>query len=549
MLTWKKQFGSVVPLAVEFDERKIDGIFADINQCHLPGAAVGVAIGGVPVYRKGFGLASMELPVVLSPSMRMRIYSTTKHFTCLAFMLLCEERRASVDDPLGRYLPELHPVAHKVTMRQLMGNISGLRDVKTIWCQFSGMRHDVPIVDLLSLYSDIDDLDFAPGTTCSYNNGGFLLLTAVIERITGKRLEEVLRTRIFEPVRMHDTLLRRFDTDFVPNSATMHVTRAVGGFDRSYTPGERAGEGGIVSTVDDLLTWLAHMDAPVVGSAATWEAMKTPQKLANGTSTGYGFGLMIGQYRGVDIVHHGGGGMGANAQMLKVPAAGLDIAIMVNRHDVSGIALGNKILDVCLPGLTSIKESADAPVASGLFRSPTTGRVVQLGQASNAAFPWASDRRRIATVDGTEMLVEPDSSGVLWPVGAYAVTKQAITVIGDRQCPSAIRLSDFGNVDDLKRLEPISADHALTAIIGRYRSETTRTTAEIHTTGETKLLSTQGAFGSAQFTLECLADGVWRARSTNAVTPWGGILSFDAERTLFRFSSFGLRALMFRRIA
>jgi D-aminopeptidase len=108
----------------EIDEKRIDAIFAVVDQCHLPGAAVGIAIDGKPVYRKGFGLANMELPFVLSPSVRMRIYSTTKHFACLAYMLLCEEGRAGIDDPIGKYLPELHPVSRNATMRQLMGHTS-----------------------------------------------------------------------------------------------------------------------------------------------------------------------------------------------------------------------------------------------------------------------------------------------------------------------------------------------------------------------------------------------------------------------------------------
>jgi hypothetical protein len=77
------------------------------------------------------------------------------------------------------------------------------------------------------------------------------------------------------------------------------------------------------------------MDASRVGGAATWELMKTPQTLANGTSTEYGLRLTIDRYLDVDILYHGGGGLGANSQMLKVPAADLDIAIMVNRHDLN----------------------------------------------------------------------------------------------------------------------------------------------------------------------------------------------------------------------
>src|SRR5580658_3725362 len=104
--------------SIAFDERKIDAIFADLDQCHSPGAAVGIAIDNRPVYRKGFGLANMELPVVLSPTIRMRIASTTKHFTCLAYMLLCEEGKAALDDPIGRYVPELKPASGRATVRQ-----------------------------------------------------------------------------------------------------------------------------------------------------------------------------------------------------------------------------------------------------------------------------------------------------------------------------------------------------------------------------------------------------------------------------------------------
>lgn len=102
---------SKLPLA--FDEKKIDTIFAGIDQCYLPGAVVGIVIDGEPVYRKGFGLANIELPVVLSPSSRMRIHSMTKHLACRAYMLLCEEGNAGIDDPLEKYLPELHPVTRK----------------------------------------------------------------------------------------------------------------------------------------------------------------------------------------------------------------------------------------------------------------------------------------------------------------------------------------------------------------------------------------------------------------------------------------------------
>jgi D-aminopeptidase len=98
---------STPSMVVEFDEAKIDEIFSELNQCHAPGAAVGIAVAGRPVYRKGFGLANIELPVVLSPTVRLRIGSVSKHFTCFAYMLLCERGLAGIDDAVGRFFPEV----------------------------------------------------------------------------------------------------------------------------------------------------------------------------------------------------------------------------------------------------------------------------------------------------------------------------------------------------------------------------------------------------------------------------------------------------------
>jgi D-aminopeptidase len=529
---------STKALVVEFDQKKIDAIVSPVIGSHLPGAAVGIAIGGRPVYRKGFGLASMELPVVLSPSTRMRIYSTTKHFVCLAYMLLCEEGRAGIDDPVGKYLPELHPVTHSVRIRHLMGNTSGLRDSHDIFWQFSGMEREVSSGKLLSFYRDIDDVSFVPGTAWSYNNGGFLILSAVVERVTGRTLEEVFRTRIFEPAGMYDTLLRRLNTEFVSNSATMHMTNLTGGFDRSmpYLPGALAGEGGLVSTIDDMLRWLRNIEAPVVGSVGTWADMKAPHILANGVSTAYGFGLVSGRYRGVDTLFNAGGGMGANSQMLTVPAAGLGVVVIVNRHDLSSMLLVDQILDACLPELEGTRKPFGGPFVVGSFCSPTSGRIIQLA---------VEHGRQIAWIDNYKIEFESDGNGVLWPAPPFSQLKQSMIFVGDRESPTALRFNDFGNEDELPRVRTVDEPDA-SALIGCYRSDATRTEATICESGADIVLRTVGRFGSATFELVSLADGVWRAVSR---LPWmGGVLSVNRDEKGFRFSTARNRALPFRRV-
>jgi D-aminopeptidase len=541
-------------MEVRFDEKQIDSIFADVDQCHLPGAAVGIAVHGKPIYRKGFGLANIELPVALSPTIRMRIGSITKHFACFAYMLLCEAGAARIDDTIGTYLPELHDVTHDVTIRQLMGNIGGLRDVHDICWQFSGTGRPVSSAELLSLYRQIDDRCAPPGSTWLYNNGGFLMLSAAIERITGLSLEQVLDEKIFKPVGMVDTLLRRWDTDFVPNSATLHMISSSGNhenwwrnttsntmtpsrcFDRSYLGTALAGEAGMVSTIDDMLRWLAHMDEPIVGTAETWATMKQQQTLANGTCTGYGLGLMCGRYRGAETLSHPGGVMGGNAQMLKVPSAGLDIVVMLNRYDVFGVLLVEKILDTCLPSLEPVKEPTRRPIATGVFHSPVTGRVIQL---------LASEHQQIVSIDGVDLPFAPDDRGVLWPTGALAYSKQAITLVGDPVTPHSIRFSDFGNRDELVRAAAAGAPD-VAPVAGCYRSGTTGTEVRICETEAGPQLTAIGRFGSVVYPLECLAENIWRIKPNSAFPP-GGILSFGRDE--FHFASFRTRALRFGRVS
>lgn len=520
-----------------FDESAIDRIFAALDQSQAPGAAVGIAVGGRPVYRKGFGLANLELPVALSPSMRLRIGSTTKHFTCLAYMLLCEEGKAAPDDTVGKYLPELHPVTQRVKLGQLMSNTGGLRDVYDICWQFSGSAHEVASRELLALYRGIDDVNAAPGTAWIYNNGGFLILGAVIERITGQTLGGVLRERIFEPVGMHDTLLREFDSDFVANSATLHMTGPGGKFNRSYLGTAQAGEGGMVSTVDDMLRWLAHMEAPVVGTAETWRALKTPRSLANGTSTGYGLGLMTDTYRGLETLAHGGGVLGGNSQMLKVPSLGLDIVVMVNRHDVFACMLANEMLDTLVPGLDAVEDAPAGQISSGAFRSPTTGRIIQL---------LGRDGQQFFSIDGSDWPCIRTKDGVLKHLPIWSQIQQAVRMVGNPEHPTSLWFTEFGATDELVRIPPAN-DVRSKDIEGRYQSAIADTEATICPNGSGLSLVTVGSFGRSTFALESLGEGVWRARF-NGAWPQGGVLSFQHDGGGFLFSGSRNRALSFQRV-
>jgi D-aminopeptidase len=526
----------------KFDSKAIEAVFEHINQCQLPGAVVGVQLAGAPVYRMGFGLASIELPMLLTPDIRMRIYSITKQFTCLAYLLLCEEGAASPDDSVGRHLPELHPVTQRVTARQLMGHTSGLRDAHEISWSFSGTGHSVRSDEVLQLYREIDDVNAGPGETWSYNNGGFLILTSIIERITGRCLEDVFRERIFEPLGMHDTLLRRVDTNFVPRSATMHAMSSSGEYNKNYMGYASAGEGGIVSTVNDMLRWLSHMGAPRVGTARTWEAMKRAQVLSNGTYTGYGLGLLCGSYRGVETLSHSGGALGANAHVIKTPSLGLDIVVMSNRNDVSSTLLANKILDAFVPG-DDTPVSTSEKFATGLFCSTKTGRVIELF-SSDSAFVEGSAAQQIVSINGADLPMRRDADGSLRPAGIAAYLKYIVTVCGEWQRPSSILFNSYGETDNLNAVAQTKGDQQVSDIEGRFSAFATRIQARISKNEGRWWIEWIGSFGSAKYSLRRLSTGLWRANSDSSA----GILSFDQDGQGFRYSTLTMSALVFRRI-
>lgn len=519
-------------VVTHFDEARLDAIFASLDQCSQPGAAVAVAIDGIPVYRRGFGLAHMELPVVLSPAMRMRIGSTTKHFTALAFLLLCEEGCAALGDPIGKYLGEINEASRHVTMHQLMGHTSGIRDAMTVSMLTNGAPTKVTDADLLAFYRTIEDVDFAPGTSWSYNNGGYVLLTAAIERITGKTLDAVLRQRIFEPVGMHDTMLRRWDDGFVPNSAALHFRTPDGRFTRDYMGSEISGAGGIVSTMDDMLLWLRHMDAPHVGSAESWRLLKEPHRLANGTSTGYGLGLVIGSYRGLGTLSHGGGVIAGNSQMIKVPAAGLDISIAVNRADANGADLANKIIDACVEDLDPV---IDAPfeTRNDVFVSGASGRVVEL---------LAHGEMQLMGIDGAPGIpVTADGEGNLRLPEIMSFIRQSAKLDGGK-----LVLTDFGSVDMLEQVTN-APDACLADGAGRFEAAAFAATASIVEEGEAFSLHFCGRLGRANYRLTSLTDSIWKATSLGPFGMLGGIVTFASDRRSFDFAAGRMKGMRFTR--
>ncbi|MBF7014295.1 serine hydrolase domain-containing protein [Novosphingobium resinovorum] len=498
------------------DVAALDALFAPYDRTDAPGFAVGVALKGIPGYRRGFGMANVELPVALSPSIRMRIGSTTKHFCVLAVMLLAEEGKLAIADSPRAYIPELPAWADPITIEQLMAHTSGMRDSLDLIFSTAGPGVAADAGFQLDLLAGLDSVNAPAGTTWNYNNGGYVLLTEIAARVSGMPFADFLRTRILDPIGMADTLLRPLDTDLLPNSATQHLSRSDGGWSRGIFGAWIGGEGGIVSTVNDMLAWLRHMSHPIVGSAETWAQMRTPRM-----THGYGLGLNMTKHRGLDTVHHAGGVVGGSSQMLKVLGHELDIILMTNgRSALDLYSLVDAIIDCCIQGLPPAPQDAACRLVEGTFHSARTGQVLSLvGHAGQQA----------VVMGGMTLPTTRDADGRM-TVAILPTDLRILPVETDGV--TALETTEFGEAD---HLAPVTVPECTTAasLIGRYESRAARLAADIRIdeAGAARIVLS-GPLGGTDYLLEPLGPDLWRAVSPT-LSPPGGTLEFGAGGFLF----------------
>src|SRR5271163_1816569 len=247
---------------------EVDHIFAGFNT-HTPGCAVGVSERGMVALRAGYGMADLERGVPVNAGTVFESGSVAKQFTAMAILLLAQQGKISLDDPLRKYLPELPDYGAAPTIRQVLSHVSGLREWRLV-ATFSGTPEGTYVLDnrdLLRIASRQRALNFDPGTVWSYTNTGFNILTILIERAlgNGKTFEEFTREAIFEPLKMTHTRWRDDFRVVVPNRALAYTRTPDGGWTQDTPIENIIGAGGLLSTVGDWLLWNENFTHAKVG--------------------------------------------------------------------------------------------------------------------------------------------------------------------------------------------------------------------------------------------------------------------------------------------
>ena len=303
------------------DAAAIDKIFERWDRSGSPGCAVGVSERGQVVYTKGYGMANLEYGVRIWPSTVFESGSVAKQFTAAAINLLAQDGKLSIDDPVRKYVPELPDFGSPILIRHFLNHTSGLRSqwpMLTLAGRPPGAAvHTIP--EILELVSHYQELNFRPGDEYLYNNTAFTLLGVIVERVSGKSLNQFSQERIFGPLGMTRTQWRADFTAIVPNRATAYRLMPGGSFRTSMPFTNVIGNGGLLTTVGDLLIWNDNLDRPRIGGQDLVDGLQTRGRLNDGFENEYAQGLTVTSYRGTREVSHGGSTAGYQTLPCAIP--------------------------------------------------------------------------------------------------------------------------------------------------------------------------------------------------------------------------------------
>jgi CubicO group peptidase (beta-lactamase class C family) len=301
---------------------------AEMERQRIPGLAIAIIDHGRVVLARGYGFANLEHEVPVTAATLFQSGSVGKQFTAAAIMLLAEDGRLSIDDPITRFLPEAPPEWSAIRIRHLLTHTSGIREYG-----------DDADFDVRRSYTD-DGLvrmacalprEFQPGERFSYSNTGYLLLGAIASRVGGRHYSEQLRDRVFRPLGMPSARLID-EAAIIPHRAAGY--RILDGklANAQWIAPEQntTGDGSLYLSLDDMIAWAQGLRAGKVLKAESWREVYAPVVLNSGNSYPYGFGWDVYDFNGQGVLEHGGAVYGFKTRITRYLGDDLAIIVLAN---------------------------------------------------------------------------------------------------------------------------------------------------------------------------------------------------------------------------
>ncbi len=366
---------------------QVDRIFEQWDSIDSPGCAVGVAQHGLTIFSRAYGMADLEHDIPNTPATIFEGGSVSKQFTAAAVVLLVLDGKLSLDDDVRKYVPEVPDYGTTITLRHMLTHTSGLRDWGSVagisgWGRQNRTHTHAHVLDIVSRQSA---LNFPPGHEYSYCNTGFNLLAIIVGRVSGMSFAEFSKQRIFEPLGMQNTQWRDDYTRIVKGRSTAYSVR--GETVSIMRPIENVhGNGGILTTVGDLLIWNEALANGTLGGPEFVRMMHEQGHLNDGRQIEYAAGLFVRSFAGVPSVTHTGSTSGYRAFLGRYPEQGLSVAMLCNASNVSTGGTGGRIARIFLGDVARdpvAVEGVDVAaerlaMLEGLYRDTQTGDPMRL---------------------------------------------------------------------------------------------------------------------------------------------------------------------------
>jgi CubicO group peptidase (beta-lactamase class C family) len=311
-----------------------------------PGCAAAVSLNGETVFEKAFGLADMEHNVPNTTQTIFESGSVAKQFTAAALVLLQQDGKLSIDDPVKKYIPELPDYGAPLTIRHLLNHTAGLRDWGTV-LSLTGVGRGERIINqdlALDVITHQKALDFTPGAEYSYSNSGYNLAAIIVERVSKQKFPAFVEERLFKPLGMKNSSWRDDYQRIVPGRAQAYSRPGNGPWRLNMPFMNVYGNGGMLTTVGDWMKWNAMLDSQSLGAPLV-TALETQGVLNDGRKIAYALGLTVNKYKGLKDVSHGGATAGYQTFLARYPDNKVSVAVMCNGTSPSAGGLAANITD------------------------------------------------------------------------------------------------------------------------------------------------------------------------------------------------------------
>lgn len=326
-----------------------DFVRAEIQRQRLPGVSVAICRDGRLVKAEGYGLANVEHQVAATADTVYQSGSVGKQFTATAIMMLVEQGKVGLDDPMAKYFEQAPPSWASITIRHLLTHTSGIKDYEE--GRDIDYRRDYTEVELEQVAKGLPP-DFPPGAQWSYSNTAYVLLGILIHKVSGQFYGDFLRDRVFAPLGMATARVIT-EEDIVPNRAAGY--RLVDGQLKNQewvAPRlNTTADGSLYFTVRDLVKWDAALYGTQLLRAESLREMWTPVRLANGATYPYGFGWAIQEQRGFPNIEHGGAWQGFRTHIARYVDQRLSVIVLTNLAQGDPEAIAHGIAGLVEPAL------------------------------------------------------------------------------------------------------------------------------------------------------------------------------------------------------